>query len=420
MTDAMYDKCHVTRILICLLPGRRGAYSVAVQLKFELNCVLVFQNIIGTLSETLNNMASNTSPSRDNTEDEGPRDTNTPNDGTNIHRVDVTGVSGGRVRHADTVGVVHGDIHVNERRTITATRVSLAETCNVTKQGTTSLSRDEHRQQHERQVITKDAEIFVKTTGYRQAKLCLDNEHVVAITGFPGTGKTASAYQLLRDLEHQYDIFIVHSPKEVNLKEQPIRAKIYLVNDIFGESVFSVLALERWKNLLASFFKSGDRNLSDKVKLIVTSRSSIFNEALRFLDFPCFSADTTVDLSSQTPLSREEKCEMILSHMCHSQIKLPDSTIDDICEMAIPYGFPHTCFLFFKLKQFHLEPMTFFRNPLPCLNNSLSDLFLSDPKLYACLLLLLLSDNEVNVERLSDHTLTRVFEKSSECVCRRH
>ncbi|XP_067655089.1 ankyrin repeat domain-containing protein 17-like [Haliotis asinina] len=358
-------------------------------------------------------MASNTPPRKDDTEEEGPRDLFTPHDGTNVQRVDVTGASGGRVRHAKTRGIVHGDIHVNERHTVTAKRVSLTETCNVTIQGTKSLSREQHRQRHERQVITKDADVFVKTTGYRQAKLCLDNRHVVAITGFPGTGKTASAYQLLRDLEQQYDIFIVHSPKEVNLKDQPKRAKVYLVNDIFGESVFSVLALERWKNLLASFFKSGDKKLSEKVKLIVTSRSSVFNEALRYLDFQCFSGDTTVDLSSQTPLCREEKCEMILSHMCHSPIKLPQSTIDSICEMTIPYGFPHTCFLFFKLKQFHHEPMRFFRNPLPCLNNSLSDLFLSDPRLYACLLLLLLSDNEVNVEHLSDqvYTLTRVFEK---------
>ncbi|XP_071099325.1 ankyrin repeat and KH domain-containing protein 1-like [Haliotis cracherodii] len=359
-------------------------------------------------------MASNTSPNGYDTGDEGLSGTTTPYEETKIHNVDVTGVAEGSVRHAETVGVVYGDLHVNERRTITATHVDITETCSVTVQGNKVQSReDQHRQQHERQVITKDADVFVKTTGYHKAKECLDNKHVVAITGFPGTGKTASAYQLLRDLKDQYDIFIVQKPKEVNFKEQPTRARIYLVNDIFGESVFSVLALERWKNLLASFFKSGDRKLSDKVKLIVTSRTSIFNEALTYVDFQSFSADTMVDLSAQTPLSKAEKREMVHNHMSRSQIELPDSTVDSICDMSIPYGFPHTCFLFFKLKQFHHEPMSFFRDPLPCLNNSLSDLCLSEPKLYACLLLLLLSDDEVHVERLSYQadTLERVFQK---------
>ncbi|XP_046562282.1 uncharacterized protein LOC124271238 isoform X4 [Haliotis rubra] len=323
----------------------------------------------------------------------------------------VTGVAGGVVDRAITVGNLHGSLHVNETHHTEAEQVTVTNS-NVNLLQEVVLPDYESRrlQEYTRAVTGKADDVFVPTKTYKFSAACLTKASLVTIIGSPGDGKTATAYKILADYQKEgFDIFIITKPKELKYRRNPENPTIFLIDDIFGKTEVPKETFKKWKRALEEL----EPTLNSTFKLVMTSRDYVFNEYFKQLGFlrdSLFKEDLVV----QVDLTYSEKMLILEKYISHHNLAMATVDIKQIANMSTPYGFPQTCALFFRWKQFQNDPVAFFRNPARFLQDAVRGLAEECPAKYAALLLVC-ADGDVCIASLTKDSvcLTQLLESKA-------
>ena len=174
-------------------------------------------------------------------------------------------------------------------------------------------------------VIREDLRVAVKTQDYEHACARLINDNVIIITGQAGTGKTILAKQLIADFVFCLNYKFVCSEYdikgfEVQIERHPNDAILFFIDDFLGANVMDALRENR-DSQIVNFIRRVRR--SENLKLILTSRSYIINEALdrtaKFSDAKIASFEYILD---EKKLGRIDRAKILLSHFHHGDVSI--------------------------------------------------------------------------------------------------
>ena len=232
-------------------------------------------------------------------------------------------------------------------------------------------------------------EHYVEIDQYRDAKVKLEEKHVVILTGHPGEGKTTMAAQLANNVSDENSCLILSSPEDWSHVDLELEIfDTIIIDDIFGSGAISQLkVVEEWERRLEEVKRAVKRK-DRKLNVIITTRHYILEEAKQTLSkLPMFEDENTVLLSSNT-LSEEEKIGMIT-------IKIRKSERDEIDEhkmreyanqsslfyglsianRSVAFGFPECVDMFVRNDSIYSLGAEFFKNPNAFFKEKLEELY---------------------------------------------
>ncbi|XP_046369650.2 uncharacterized protein LOC124144336 [Haliotis rufescens] len=260
--------------------------------------------------------------------------------------------------------------------------------------------------------IKRDQRVFAKTHMYQLVKSQFRRDGHIVITGRPGTGKTAMAYQILRDIVAEGATpIVVDSPGDFP-DRKPSGNVIILIDDMFGSYKYEEHDIDLWNKILKKLegildeqTRKQNRHLS--FFFICTSRTYVLREALPFLgkyNSTIFSSQYIVDLGKEDGYTNVERMNILDNHTQEGTLR--GNTIDraekeDIIHCST-YAFPQTCQLYSASQQLPGKSLLFFQWPVKYLVDILEPLYLSDKKKFAALLLIAIYRNKLNITPLSN------------------
>jgi len=175
----------------------------------------------------------------------------------------------------------------------------------------------------------------------------------VTITGSPGEGKSILGFLVLRKLQETgRPVYKVKSHKEFDAVMET-SAPVVLLDDIFGQTVFNEAAWQKWRESLERFLDKKEQEPSNETgNLILIGRDFVFKSGSRKSENPwgmLTDSKHRVDISHGVVRDKQEKRNLVTSIAKTCKIDLDESTIEEICQVDTPHGFPHTCKMFVTL-----------------------------------------------------------------------
>ena len=171
--------------------------------------------------------------------------------------------------------------------------------------------------------IKDDLRIAVKTEDYARALARLVNDKVIIITGQAGTGKTILAEQLIADFVFGWNYRFLCSEYdlkgfETQIERHPNDRFLFYIDDFLGANVMDALRDNR-DSQIVNFIRMVRR--SERLKLVLTSRSYIINEAVertgKFTDARIASFEFRLD---EKQLGRIDRAKIVLSHFHNGDV----------------------------------------------------------------------------------------------------
>ncbi|XP_046554430.1 uncharacterized protein LOC124263769 [Haliotis rubra] len=260
--------------------------------------------------------------------------------------------------------------------------------------------------------IKRDQRVYSKTHMYQLVKTQFRRDGHIIITGRPGTGKTAMAFQILRDIAAEGATPIVVDTPGDFPDRKPSGNVVILIDDMFGSYKYEDHDIDLWKKILKRLEGILDEQprkqySSPSFFFICTSRTYVLKEALPFLgkyNSTIFSSQYIVDLGKESDYADVERMNMLDNHTKEGMMR--GRTIDraekeDIVRCST-YAFPQTCQLFTASQQLPGKPLLFFQWPVKYLVDILEPLYLSDKRKFAALLLIAIYRNKLDISLLSN------------------
>ena len=178
----------------------------------------------------------------------------------------------------------------------------------------------------------------------------------VTITGSQGEGKSTLGFLVLRklvqDQQNPRRVYEVTSLVEFDAVMKT-SAPVVLLDDIFGQTVFNEAAWREWKRSLKRFLDKKELEPSNETgNLILIGRDFVFKSGSRKSENPwgmLTDSKHVVDISHGVVRDKQEKRNLVTSIAKTCKIDLDESTIEEICQVDTPHGFPHTCKMFVTL-----------------------------------------------------------------------
>lgn len=191
---------------------------------------------------------------------------------------------------------------------------------------------------------------FVRTKAMDEALRRIDTYHVVIILGTQGAGKSTLGNQILIEMQEKQQAL----PLKINDAYQFIlaintsRQIVVLIDDMFGQTFLNQRSLEQWLPLLE---RMDSLATSGRCKLIITTRTCIFNEAKKFMscvifsDIRLFSIYHIINLSNEFQLTDVEKMLLFRSFNQTSlnRIRMNEQQILSAHRKYLGLGFPLLC-----------------------------------------------------------------------------
>ncbi|XP_067649126.1 uncharacterized protein [Haliotis asinina] len=260
--------------------------------------------------------------------------------------------------------------------------------------------------------IKRDQRVYSKTHIYQQVKAQFKRDGHIIITGRPGTGKTAMAFQILRDITAEGATPIVVDTPGDFPDRKPCENVVILIDDMFGSYKYEGHDIDLWTKILKRLEGILDEQTrkqysSPSFFFICTSRTYVLKEALPFLgkyNSTIFSSEYIVDLGKEGGYTNVEMMNMLDNHTKEGMMR--GRTIDraekeDIVHCGT-YAFPQTCQLFTVSQQLPGKPLLFFQWPVKYLVDILEPLYLSDKMKFVALLLIAIYRNKLDITLLSN------------------
>lgn len=163
--------------------------------------------------------------------------------------------------------------------------------------------------------------LFVEPNEYLQIKKSLEEKNIVLIIGDPGIGKTYTAVKLLHEYykEGYKPIWVMGMSKEDRelqsakiMNYEPNEREIVYFEDPFGRTQF-----ERRDDVLQIFLPLLDRIKNSHSKLIVTSRSTVFQSFKNEVPHSELMNEYVEILNIQKPSYSKAKLKQIYENLCN-------------------------------------------------------------------------------------------------------
>ncbi|XP_046583216.1 ankyrin repeat domain-containing protein 50-like isoform X2 [Haliotis rubra] len=222
---------------------------------------------------------------------------------------------------------------------------------------------------------------------------------VTTIIGSPGEGKTTTGYLVMNDfLKRRWCTFAPKTPQEY-FSHSMEEHTIVLLNDIFGTFEYDENCWKGWLSVFDDIRSHSLKNShreepeTSSVKYIIISRDYIWREAEhklgKFIN-NIFTKVNILDISTsvEAKLNLDDKLQIIHVMMNEHDRELSKDVIERIIKEPTPHGFPHCAELMFTLQDTREDPVTFFREPLVFLKETIRQLSDDLVKRYVFILLL--------------------------------
>ncbi|XP_071124012.1 CARD- and ANK-domain containing inflammasome adapter protein-like [Mytilus edulis] len=232
----------------------------------------------------------------------------------------------------------------------------------------------------------KRLERFVETQASKTVLNTVKTHGFVVISGPPGSGKSAIAYNTAFKLEKEeaFCILPVSSPEEIRKYLSPETTQIFVIDDPVGRYAVDDTSIRRWKNE-ENFIKETFTN-SLNTRLILTCRSYIYKSGFsRLLHVSPIHFDL---LSSDLKLSSGERTKLC------KRYNLPDMNEDTI--MMYDF-FPLLCAMFSTLE----DTSMFFVNPYKILTEEIGNIKENSDIAFLAIALLVVQDNNIDKQILN-------------------
>ncbi|XP_052072850.1 uncharacterized protein LOC127710935 [Mytilus californianus] len=213
--------------------------------------------------------------------------------------------------------------------------------------------------------------------------------NVVTVTGVSGSGKSTAVHHVALYLERElkYQIFAVHSPKDLMTYYVKGKKLLFVFDDVCGKYSLDIHKLMIWKDLsneIKLCFKDGF------LKCLFTCRTHIFNEA-QFQNVDILSSINHDMLSPQFNLSNEERTLIAKSYLTPEEV----NTVKDLVEFNAYDCLPLLC-QFYSTKRFS-DITIFFKNPTQVIEDELTSFKNTpDQTTFAVLALFVIFNNKVD------------------------
>jgi len=186
--------------------------------------------------------------------------------------------------------------------------------------------------------IQEDLADAVVISAYDSARRLLAGNRVLIITGQAGTGKTTLAKQLVIDSVFADGYVFVASDSDISVFERqmathPERKTLFFLDDFIGANCLELLTGNRDAQIV-QFIKRVRR--ADNVRLILTSRTNIINDALsRYTKLSEFGLEPLLFELTDAKLRRMDKARILYAQMYFGDV----SDQDKACVRANEFYF---------------------------------------------------------------------------------
>lgn len=170
--------------------------------------------------------------------------------------------------------------------------------------------------------LTRRIRVYVQTPVFDQAKISLENNNYVVITGEPGVGKTTLAEMLVYNyLKEDFELLYIHDDiKEVEkfIRDDDTKQIIYF-DDFLGSNAVEINKAQGSETALISIIRRIKRHKNKR--LIFTTRIHILNNAIdqseKFKRFNIRSAETVFNLQEY---GQDLKSQLLSNHIDEAEI----------------------------------------------------------------------------------------------------
>ena len=166
--------------------------------------------------------------------------------------------------------------------------------------------------------------LFVEPNEYLQIRTSLDEKNIVLIVGDAGIGKTYTAVKLLNEYYKKgyKPIWVMGMSKE-DRELQSTKIMNYEPNDreiVYFEDPFGRTQFERRDDVLQIFLPLLERIKHSHSKLVVTSRSSVFQSFKNEVPHSELMNEYVETLNIQKPSYSKDKLKQIFEKLCSVQV----------------------------------------------------------------------------------------------------
>ncbi|MCI8519784.1 MAG: ATP-binding protein [Clostridia bacterium] len=168
--------------------------------------------------------------------------------------------------------------------------------------------------------IVKESKLFVETEVYKKAIKTLEEKNVILIHGQPGAGKTMLARRLA--MKYIYKGYKFYFENAINIKE--IENYIYtdekmviIIDDFLGESTLELKGIS--DNKIYDIISYAKRN--DNIKLILTTRTYIYNSAKQVLEKLAHASERLEKLLIEVnDYTQMDKAKILYNHLYYNNL----------------------------------------------------------------------------------------------------
>ncbi|XP_062593500.1 uncharacterized protein LOC134254978 [Saccostrea cucullata] len=283
--------------------------------------------------------------------------------------------------------------------------------------------------------------VNIRTSGVQNTVEKLRKSHIAILTGKAGTGKTTTAYQVMREmsdplLEFPFTPVFIKSPEQWDKVINPAYRYIVYLDDIFGSTNQDTGAVEKWKNqfdIMFSCAKTGN------IMVLFGLRKNVLDETRKRLEHAIFHDGNIIDISSEENLTMNDKVKMVevYGDKCKFEAsELPGNKFARYSEMnglnanyklsfaekweilsAKPYyGFPLTYYQFFTRQEFFQLGPSYFHRPNGSLFETIEDMRRSKSgnmieKVKYCILCYVFIHGNIEPNSVSEALFKTIYEK---------
>ncbi|XP_056001360.1 uncharacterized protein LOC125655641 [Ostrea edulis] len=254
----------------------------------------------------------------------------------------------------------------------------------------------------------EEDKLYYETHNFLSMMEKVRNQPCVTFVGVPGSGKSVTAHHIALKLQEEgYEVVPIKDIRTIEQYGDPRNPQVFVIDDVVG-----VFGLQKTKlDVLSEYEQNIRKPYMVKSKTLMTCRWTVFNETLTYKPF-LTKEETVINLhSSDNALNDNDKKQILQKHGLN-EISPAELT-------PTSRKFPLLCKLFSKKPKCKVYGPMFFRKPVKCILDELTDMQRHNKLNYATLVLCMLNENclskDILKNRKNEHFISMKGETLENC-----